>query len=138
MPAKRPRIAAPIAVRRLAVVDEPGREIVVSIGKPTPDPDGDWMCPFLVEGLDGARRQAARGLDALQALLMAVEGARVTLAGSGLRLAWQGGEPGDTGIPRAVPLFYGLRFAEQIERHLDQAIQRHAPDPEAERGHKPA
>lgn len=136
--AKQPRVAKPIAVRRLAVVGEPGRELIVTIGKPRPDPKpgGDWMCSFLVEGLPRTRRRAAHGVDALQALLMAVEGVRATLDASGLQLAWEGGEPGDTGIPRTVPLFYGLDFAQKIGRHIDREIQEHAQAAEAssERG----
>src|SRR5262245_17079877 len=104
---KKPRVANPIAVRRLAVAGEPDRVVVVTIGKPRPDPDpsGDWMCSFLVEGIPNARRLRAHGVDALQALLMAVEGVRAELVASGLTLTWEGGEAGDVGIPRSIPLF---------------------------------
>lgn len=52
------RIANPIAVRRYAVVGEPDREVVVTIGKPRPDPrpGGDWMCSVLIEGTPIERR----------------------------------------------------------------------------------
>lgn len=137
---KASQLANTIAVRRLAVVGEPGREVVVTLGKPRPDPKpgGDWMCSYLVEGLPDARKRAAHGVDAMQALLMALEAVRVALRAAGLQLAWEGGEPGDAGIPRMVPLFYGLGFAREIERHIDAQIEERARAGGREPGAEPA
>jgi len=55
------------------------------------------------------------------------------LDASGLHLSWEGGEPGDAGIPRMVPMFYGRTFAEKVERHIDQEI--HAFGDVAKRAH---
>jgi hypothetical protein len=119
-----PILEDPIVVRRLSVADDPDRAVTVMIGKPHPSPDGNWTCPFRVDGIGitGARGTAF-GIDGLQALLNAVEGARTTLAASDLSLSWEGGEPGDHGIPRTVPMYYGRAFAEGIERHIDQQVR---------------
>src|SRR4051812_5963649 len=117
---KSPRIANPIAERRLAVVGDPDREIVIVVGKPRrdPDPTGDWRCPYLVIGLPGARRRYAHGIDSLQALQMSLEAAKAAIAAAGLVCSYSGSEPGDIGIPRTIPTFGGAArdFAPRIER----------------------
>ena len=129
-----PRIDDPVIERRLSVADEPDRAVIVTIGKPHPDPDGDWACTFRVDGIAGSRGTDAHGIDGLQALLNAIEGARVALSASGMSLSWEGGEPGDTGIPRTVPMFYGRSFAEGIERYIDQQVHAFAKAAELIRG----
>jgi hypothetical protein len=125
---KSSRIANPIAERRLAVVGEPDRELVIVVGKPRldPDPTGDWMCPYLVEGLPGARRRYAHGIDSLQALQMALEAARAAINAAGLVCTYSGSEPGDIGIPRTIPTFGGAGrdFAPRIERYLDRELKK--------------
>jgi hypothetical protein len=120
-------IANPIAERRFAVVGEPEREIVITIGKPRPESDPSvWMCSYLVEGIPKARRRIARGVDSLQALQMAIEGARYTLSASGLVCIWHDSEPGEIGLPRSVPSFEGSDFAEKIERYIDRELKKFA------------
>ena len=122
---RKPRVANPIAVRRLSVEGEPCREVVVTIGKPRPEPDPSvWRCSFLVEGIPGARRRVARGVDALQALQNAIEATRRTLAASGLVLTCEGCEPGEIGFPRPVPSYPGTGFAEKIERYIDRELKK--------------
>jgi hypothetical protein len=122
------RLARPIAERRLVVVGHPDREIVIKVGKPRrdPDPTGDWMCSYFVEGLPQARRRYAHGIDSLQALQMAIEAARAAILASGLSCTYAGGEPGDMGIPRTIPTFGGAAgdFAPRIERYLDRELKR--------------
>lgn len=120
------RLSNPVAERRLTVTGAPGATVVVILGKPRRAPGQDYRCSFRIEGLGDNLRQFAYGADSLQALLMAVEGARVTLERSGLQLAWLGGEPGDTGIPRMVPGLYGRAFAQSIEHHIDQEVEKFA------------
>jgi hypothetical protein len=127
-PGKSSRIANPIAERRLAVVGEPDRVLVIVVGKPRrdPDPSGDWRCPYLVEGLPEARRRYAHGTDSLQALQMAIEAARVEIHATGLLCSYSGGEAGDLGIPRTIPTFGGAArdFAPRIERYLDRELKK--------------
>lgn len=119
-----------IIVRRLSAADDPSRVVTVTIGRPHLGPDGDWICPFLVEGIDASRSNAGHGIDALQALLHALEGVRAELDASGLPLSWEGGEPGDVGVPRMVPIYYGRAFAERIERYIDEQVRGFAADAE--------
>jgi hypothetical protein len=117
----------PIAVRRYGVVGEPDREVVLTIGKPRPDPDptGDWMCSVLIEGIPKARWRRIHGIDALQALQLATEYARRTLDASGLVLTWlDGTEPGDVGIPLSAPVGWGLALQLRLERYLEREERR--------------
>lgn len=114
------RIANPIAVRRFFVVDQPGREVVLTIGKPRPW-RGDWACAVLVEGVPNERRRRVCGVDAIQALQIALEYARRTLDASGLSLTlFENGEPGDLGLPFAVPTAYGVAFQHRCEQYLER------------------
>jgi hypothetical protein len=66
-----------IAERRLTFQAEAGwsREIEVRIGRPIPDPpepDRVWVCPYQVFGLGRDRVMGIFGVDAMQALLLAV------------------------------------------------------------------
>lgn len=106
-------------IRRLTADDDPSRVVIVMINTPYPDRDGDWMCQYVVD----ARPFVAYGLDALQALLNAIDGARVKIEALGLKLSWVGGEPGDHGIPQTVPSYFGRAFAETIERFIEQQIR---------------
>ena len=72
-----------IAQRELDFLGPGGHtKVVASIGKPAlmPDaPHGDWYCPWLIEGPDRRRERDAAGIDAVQALLLAVSGLRTDL-----------------------------------------------------------
>jgi hypothetical protein len=117
----KPRVANPIAVRCYAVTGQPGGQVIVTIGKPRPERDPSvWRCSFLVEGIPRARRRVARGVDALDALQNAIHATRRSLKESGLSLALEGCEPGDIGIPRAVPSYRGSGLAEKIESYIDR------------------
>lgn len=94
----------PVATRAFSVEGDPGREVAVTIGRPIPEPAGDWICSFSIEGLPSAGNGTAHGIDALDALMMAMDGARKALVATGLTLRWKGGEPGDMGIPRLMPM----------------------------------
>jgi hypothetical protein len=125
MPSTR-RITNPIAVRRYAVADEPGREVVLTIGKPRRDqrPGGDWTSSVLIEGIPNERRRRSHGVDAVQALQDALVCARHVLDASGLRLTWLDGEPGDVGLPLPVTGCWGLSFQRRLERHMDREVRR--------------
>ena len=114
------RVANPIAVRRYAVAEEPGREVVLTIGKPRSDPrpGGDWMCSVLIEGIPKERRWRAYGIDAVGALEDAMILARRKLDASKLTLVWLDGEPGAIGLPLSVPTGWGLDFQRRLERYL--------------------
>lgn len=52
------------------------------------------------------------------------------LDSSALTLGWEGGETGDTGIPRMVPRFYGWQFARRIEEHIERQVEAFAKEVE--------
>jgi hypothetical protein len=120
------RIANPIAVRRYGVAGEPGREVVLTIGKPRPDPrpGGDWMCWVLIEGIPKERRRRVNGADPVQALQLAMVYARHELDASGLPLTWLGGEPGDVGLPLPVSGCWGFGFQRRLERYMERELKR--------------
>lgn len=116
------RVANPIAVRRFAVEGHPGREVVLTIGKPRKM--GDWACSVSIEGIPKPIKVRVFGVDALQAMLLAADYARRALDATGLPLTWLDGEPGDVGIPFAVPTGYGLDFQRRLERYVARAYER--------------
>jgi hypothetical protein len=120
------RVANPIAVRRYGVAGEPGREVVLTLGKPRADPrpGGDWRCSVLIEGIPRARRRRIHGADAVQALQLAMVYARHELDASGLLLTWLDGEPGDVDLPLPVPGTWGLEFQRELEQHMEREVER--------------
>ena len=54
------------------------------------------------------------GADGIEALLLAVEAVRRELEPFGPRLTWTG-EPGELGLPTAVPDFLGAEFRRRVE-----------------------
>jgi hypothetical protein len=112
-----------IAERRLSVVGEPDREIVITIGQPYPTQPEGWACSYAVAGIEGGSG-ITYGVDSLQALQSAIEAVRVTLKASRLVCTWSGGVPGEIGLPRTVPTFEGSGFREKIERHIDREVRK--------------
>jgi hypothetical protein len=106
------------------------RKVIVSIGTPRRHPKCDWECWFSLEGLGKPHLQSVGGVDPLQALLLAVEGVRVTLDKTGRRFAWLEDDPdkAGSGIPRYVPTHYGplaeARINVAIEREAKRFFQR--------------
>ena len=117
----------PIAERLLTTED--GRTVTIALYAPEPDPaspHGDWRCAFRLTGTLDADAYG-HGLDGLSALVNAIQGVRYYLDASGLVLTWAGGEPGDHGVPRVVPQFFGRAFAKDIEDEIDRRIAAHKP-----------
>lgn len=113
-------IKNPIAVRRFTVLGEPDREVTLTLGKPRPSL-GDWACSVLIEGIPNARRRRIHGVDAVQALQLALEYARRELDRSGLALTWlDEGEPGSLGLPFSAPTHHGVYFQQRMERYMDR------------------
>lgn len=117
------RIPNPIAVRRFTVVGEPDREVVLSLGKPRPDPKqpGRFRCSFLLLGAPNEGRFRVTGADAIHALQLALDGARRAIDASGLPLTWvDEGEPGDLGLPLSAPIGFGLSFQRRVEQSIER------------------
>ena len=113
----------PFAFRVFTVAGEPGREVVLTIGKPRPW-RGDWACRVRIEGIPNGRALVPGG-DPLQALQMAILRARRMLDASGLPLLWLAdGVPGDVGIPLPVPTGNGFEFQRKMERYVEREDKR--------------
>jgi hypothetical protein len=65
-------------------------------------------------------------LIAFQALIVALEGIRANLEGSGKSFTWIGGEKGEHGFPRFVPSFYGIDFSKRVDELIESEIRRFA------------
>src|SRR4051812_12454882 len=73
-----------IVAEREYELREAGRvaKVTVSLGTPGPFPDapaGDWYCPYRVSSPEHVHEFFAGGVDALQAMLMAISAIRVEL-----------------------------------------------------------
>lgn len=81
------------------------RTVVLRIGRPRPDtrPGGDWVCPFQIIGLGNDDVMAVGGVDAVQALhlAMAMAGARLAHPPRGTTITWLG--EADLGLPLPSP-----------------------------------
>lgn len=104
-----------------------GAEVVIALARPVQLASGDWSCAFTTDQAAPECTKQAHGVDALQALLVAIEGLHMALAREGRRLTWLG-EAGDTGVPRLSPLSFGLAFRQRVEQLIDQEIERHAEE----------
>lgn len=82
------------------------------------------MCPFQIAGIGRSRVEHAFGLDAIQALQIALQGIRVQLEGHAKGATWEGGEQGDPGFPQVVPAF-GLAFDRHMSRIIAREEKRH-------------
>jgi hypothetical protein len=86
-----------VAERHLEATGPHGKsDVTLKIGRPFRDhlPGGDWGCTFQIVGLGDDAALAAFGVDALQALLLAVYGSQLHLeeraAAAAVRLTWLG------------------------------------------------
>ncbi len=115
-----------IATRKLheSVLD--GKTVLVRIGKPRKISVTEWECAFHISNIGMHEIQFGHGIDGVQALIQAIEGARVFLEKSGKKFIWEGAEEGETGIPRYVPMFYGKDFTEHLHKMIDSEMARFA------------
>ena len=86
-----PRRIGRIAARRIFTLPN-GRPVTVTIGVPRRVPGSDWGCAVQITGFDSGWRRPRYefGVDALQALHLAMKCAGIVLASASLDLAWLG------------------------------------------------
>jgi hypothetical protein len=95
-----------------------GGQVLATVFEPVMTRPDEWSCAFAITGLAREVTAEARGVDGLQALMLASQGIRFHLEASGEALTWVDGEPGEYGIPRPIPDSYGV----EIERHLTKLV----------------
>lgn len=95
-----------IASRSLTREEEDGNlsEVVVLIGKPRQMEDhSDFFAPYQFRGIGGEKIRYAAGVDAVQALQLAMMMIGAELAAlnkkPGSKIAWDCGDDGDFGFP---------------------------------------
>jgi hypothetical protein len=111
-----------VATRQLRDAERP--DVPVELRLYMPEPDGeDWSCSFEVVGLDEPISHRGYGVDALQALQIALELARLELDKSGRTLLWLG-EVRGSGIYRTVAHGFGAGFGDLMDEHLNGVIDR--------------
>lgn len=81
-----------------------GKKVTVVIGKPERFPDAeDYYCPYQIVGIGSERVRYAGGVDAVQALQLALKMIGADLYTSPeaetKQLSWTGGDLGDLGFP---------------------------------------
>ena len=103
-----------------------GERLEAGLAIPEMVSEREWRCAFRLGAPEPDSIHYAYGLDAFQALFMALEGIRTTLLRSAGKLSWEGGDPGASGFPRFVPEYYGSSFANEINRVIDESIERFA------------
>ena len=126
-----------IAERCLQQRGAPRRTVVVSLGKPRKmKRSEDWECPFRISGAGMSRVEYGCGIDAFQALTMALEGIRYFLDRSSTPLVWAGVLDDHTGFQRVIPLLPERGGTQRIERVVDQETRRRLK--ELQRRHRAA
>ena len=116
------RLSQPIAVRELHLLPS-RRPVVLELEAPVPRRAGTWVCAYRVTGLGRPRAGRATGGDGLEALLQAVDAVRRELEPFEGRLTWTG-EPGELGLPTAVPDFLGADFRRRVARLVRAETER--------------
>ena len=81
-----------------------GKPVALTIGVPRRVAGSDWGCPLQITGLNSSWRRPRYvfGIDALQALHLAMKCADAALESAKFRLVWLG-EKGDLGMPKFLP-----------------------------------
>ena len=120
-----------IARRRLNPRDTPRRSVVVSLGKPREAKAADhWEGPFRITGSGVRLLEYGRGVDAFQALTMALEGIRYFLDRLDTPLVWGDVFDDHSGFQRIIPLLPepgGIaRGIRRMERVVDRETRRWA------------
>ena len=113
-----------IATRMLSSEESAAVQAEVNLGSPEQVAAAEWRCAYRVVGPSGNEVCYAYGLDAFQSLVMALTGIRAAVAGLGLKLSWEGGSPGDHGLPGFVPQYYGPEFSQRIEELITLEVNR--------------
>jgi hypothetical protein len=108
-----------VVSRRLTLLPG-GQAVTIELDAPRPR-RGEWTCGFRIGGLGRVRSGRAAGADGLEALQAALRAVRQQLEPFAARLTWHG-EPGEVGLPLAVPDFFGGAFRRRVEGLVEREV----------------
>lgn len=100
------------------------KRITVTLEVPEPDPESlhdDWRCAYRITGLGQSGRRYAYGIDAFQALQLAMVGIRSCLEPHRTRLSWAGGAL-EAAFPMYVPYSWGPRYTRRLEKSMHREV----------------
>ena len=115
-----------VICRRRLRSDQQGKRIYIDVqlGEPRKR-RGSWECPFHISRI-GKGLQLAYGEDPFQALILALEGIRVTLDKNAPGCLWLD-DPGlGNGFPRFVPQGFGVDLRQRLETVIDREVVKFA------------
>jgi hypothetical protein len=126
------RVGTVIARRELVLDGRPRRTISVILGRPRRFPrsrtfrrGSDYYCPYQIRGLGNEPVTYAGGVDAVQALYLALVGVGARLERLNRehrgRLQWLGGPPGHYGLPSIRGLLRDLRRWQRAASRMSRA-----------------
>ncbi len=116
--------ASTVIARRVLYLGPTRKRITVSVEAPEPDPPpgtGDWRCGYRIAGLGLRGRRYAHGIDAFQALQLAMVAIRHCLEPHRAGLSWPGGTL-DVAFPRPVPFGWGAAVSRRLERMVERKV----------------
>jgi hypothetical protein len=117
--------AAPPRIRRIAarrVYKAPsGKPVVLTLGVPRAVPGSDWGCPLQITGLNTTWRRPKYvfGIDALQALHLAMKCADAVFQSSKVKLEWFG-QTDDLGMPKFLPAALPKAQRDRLEAMVER------------------
>ena len=116
------RLRDVILRRRLQVGIRPPRYLTVSFERPHRS-GPDWLCWFEVKERRDRHIGKAYGVDGIQALLLAIESARIRLTEQGVTIHGTFcDEPG--GFPRLIPVVFERAATLRLYRLIDSSVER--------------
>jgi len=94
-----------IAERRLSMTSRDGQQVAITVklGKPVEFPEGSgYYAPFQITGIGSEKIKYAGGVDAIQAIQLAMKMVAATLNAlqdqQAVELSWEAGDEGDLGF----------------------------------------
>lgn len=122
--------AAPRTIRRIAArrvyQTRSGKNVVLTLGVPQPVPGSDWGCAVQITGLKAswARPRFVFGIDGLQALQLAMQGAGMMLDSSGVELFFLG-QSEQLFMPKFLPEALPKRERDRIDAFVERQLERY-------------
>jgi len=119
------KFGAVIGERRLTTRTARPKPVTVTLGKPRlPRGERDWECPFRISGGGIRVLEYGYGVDAIQAVVNALQGIRTFLDKSGKSFDWHGTRMDDGGFQRLIPWYGDSRFTRRLEKLVDSELRR--------------